>query len=101
MGFSIPQNQGVYAFSLRGSATGNSETYTGYTVVYLYKNGEPVFIGDSVMYDASRGQSNVSFQVTLKLNIGDVIKIILGGGQLSGYTIFSGSLLEEDLAILY
>ena len=95
--FSAPK-AGIYIFSFKGTGIHTGGGWTGFSFVSLDRNGESVARGSSRV-DGTRGFLTVSLHVTLQLDMGDQISMILSDGQLTdGYTQFMGSLLEENLA---
>jgi len=100
--FTVPKS-GIYTFSFQGTADGVSTSYNGQGRVSLRQNGASVAIGDTHISSSSSGALTVSVHATLKLNAGDQITVVLTNGQVfdstSYSTQFTGSLLEEELAI--
>ena len=101
--FTAPKD-GIYAFSFKGSGTGYGSGYAGNGSVILQQNGANVAGGYSKINGAILNTwATVSVHGTLKLNKGDTITINHVDGVIysssNSHTQFTGSLLEEDLAI--
>jgi len=101
--FTAPK-PGTYAFSFKGIGYGTGPNYAGYGWVYLQRNGAHVAIGYSDIYGAlKKTYATLSVHATLRLDKGDTITIRHDAGTIfsndNSHTLFTGSLLEEDLVI--